>query len=134
MSLPVTPRRFRLARRSSSSSRRAAAFTLIELLLVLVILGVLAAVVVPKLAGRAQESKISGTKSTLHNVRKAVEIFESDNDRIPTNDEGLRGLVESPSAEMKNWHKQLDAMPVDAWGNPVIYRVPGSNGKAFDII
>jgi general secretion pathway protein G len=110
------------------------AFTLIELLLVLVILGVLAAVVVPKLTGRAQDAKIGATKTQISSIKGALDMFEQDNGHFPQNDEGLRALVEKPSSNAAGWKKYLETMPVDGWGNPFVYRIPGTNGKEFDII
>src|SRR5262245_21881662 len=101
-------------------------FTLIELLLVLLILGVLALIVVPKLVGRGQESKITATKAQISNVKSALDMFEQDNGRYPTTEEGLAALVEKP-ADLQNWHKLLDEIPKDGFGNPLIYRYPGSN-------
>ena len=114
-------------------TRHRSGFTLIELLLVLVILGVLAAIVVPRLTGRGQESKVAATNVTIHNVVGALETFESDNDRFPTTDEGLNALVQNP-AGLPKWHQLFDKIPVDGFANPLIYRYPGSSGKKYDII
>ena len=108
-------------------------FTLIELLLVLVILAVLAAVVVPKFTGRTQESKITATKAQISNVASSLDLFEHDNGRFPTTDEGLRALVERPG-DLPNWHSYMEQVPADSWGTPLTYRSPGANGKSYDII
>ena len=114
-------------------SNRHNAFTLIELLLVLVILGVLAAIVVPKLTGRGQDAKIGATKTQISNVKAALDLFEHDNSRFPTTDEGLDALVNRPAA-LNNWHKYMDTLPMDGWQHPLIYRQPGSGGKDYDIV
>jgi general secretion pathway protein G len=106
---------------------------LIELLLVLVILGVLAAIVVPKMTGRTQEAKVTATKTQISNLKAALDLFEHDNDRFPSSDEGIAALVSNPS-NMPNWHKYLEQMPLDSWGNQFQYRQPGSNGKDYDIV
>jgi general secretion pathway protein G len=108
------------------------AFTLIELLLVLVILGVLAAVVVPKLTGRAQDAKITATKTQIHAIKNALDLFEHDLGRFPQNDEGLRALVEKPS-NATGWKQYMETMPLDGWSNPFVYRIPGTN-RDYDII
>ena len=129
-----THRRIRVS--SSPRSRRLrgeSGFTLIELLLVLVILAILAAVVVPKFTGRTQEAKITATKTQISNLKGALDLFEHDNDRYPTSDEGLNELVTN-TANLPNWHNTLPSVPNDSWGNPFVYRFPGTNGKDYDII
>ena len=110
------------------------AFTLIELLLVLVILGVLAAIVVPKLVNRGQEAKVTATKTQIDGIKSALNTFETDNSRFPTQDEGLMALVEKPANGSDQWHKLFDKLPVDGWGHPFKYQQPGNGGKDFDII
>ena len=109
------------------------AFTLIELLLVLVILAILAAIVVPKFTGRTQEAKITATKTQISSIKGALDLFEHDNGRFPTGDEGLGALTTKPG-DLSNWHSYMDSVPNDGWGNPFTYRAPGSNGKDYDII
>ena len=71
---------------------RRSAFTLIELLLVLVILGILAAIVVPKFAGRSEQAKIAAAKQEISTLSSALDPFEQDNGSYPTVDEGLSAL------------------------------------------
>jgi general secretion pathway protein G len=112
------------------------AFTLIELLLVLVIIAVLAAIVVPKMAGRTEDAKIKATKGSIAGIKTALETFEVDNGRFPSNEEGLGALLNAP-AGMDNWHgpyvdkQQIQA---DAWGNAFQYKYPGQqNANGFDL-
>ena len=112
------------------------AFTLIELLLVLVIIAVLAAIVVPKMAGRTEDAKIKATKGSIAGIKTALDTFEVDNGRYPSSEEGLGALLNAP-AGMTNWHgpyvdkQQIQA---DAWGNPFQYRYPGQqNANSFDL-
>ncbi|MDB5296241.1 MAG: xcpT 11 [Phycisphaerales bacterium] len=115
-------------RRTTRRARRSA-FTLIELLLVLVILGVLAAIVVPKLAGEGEKAKVKAAGSTVHAIDGALDMFEIDNSRYPTSDEGIKALVEAP-ANAKNWHEYIKGgMPKDPWGQDYIYRYPGQINK-----
>ena len=115
-------------------SRAAAGFTLIELLLVMVILGILAAVVVPKLVGRSEDAKIAAAKTDISNLSGALDQFEIDNGRFPTSEEGLNALVENPSG-LTTWkHAYVNKLPKDPWGQPYIYRCPGNNGKDYDLV
>ena len=117
--------------------RRAAGrgFTLIELLLVLVILATLAAIVVPKIAGRGEEAKIKTAITQISMFKTALDTFEIDCGRYPTSEEGLQALVTQPST-IQGWNSRgyLDALPKDPWGNPYIYHCPGThNTKGFDL-
>jgi general secretion pathway protein G len=126
--------RLRNPSRSRSAVRRA--FTLIELLLVLVILGVLAAVVVPKLTGRTEDAKIKAARSSIAGIKAALDIFEVDNGRYPSSDEGLKVLVDRP-ADLDNWHgPYVDRQQIaaDPWGNGFVYRYPGQhNPDGYDL-
>jgi general secretion pathway protein G len=112
------------------------AFTLIELLLVLVIITLLAAVVVPKLVGRTEDAKIKTTQASIGSLKSALRIFESDNGRFPTTEEGLQALARNPG-NLPSWkHPYVEDNNVegDAWGNKWIYRCPGTRDPdGFDL-
>jgi general secretion pathway protein G len=115
-------------------SRMSRAFTLIELLLVLVILGVLAAVVVPRLANRAKDAKLTKAHTDVSNIGFVIDTFEVDNSRYPSTDEGLRALMEAPN-NCPNWKgPYLKTWPVDPWGADYVYRYPGThNPDGYDL-
>ena len=115
-------------------SRRRDGFTLIELLLVLVILAVLAAIVVPKFTGRSEQARIAAAKTDVSNIETALNAFEVDSGRYPSNDEGINALVVKPG-NVTTWHgPYLPRIPVDPWKNPYVYRFPGSNNvSGFDL-
>ena len=133
-------RRAALAGRGSLATRRrplgtASGFTLIELLLVMVILAVLAAVVVPKFASRGEDARKAAAKTEISSFKTALGMFETDNSRYPSTDEGLAALVEKPGgADLPNWHSTLPTVHNDPWGHPYIYRCPGGNGKDYDLL
>jgi len=101
-------------------------FTLIEILAVLIILGLLAALIVPKVVGRVDESRIETTKLQMKAIKNALEQFKMDNGFYPTTAQGLKALVEKPTIppEPKNWHQYMEKIPKDAWGNDFIYISP----------
>jgi general secretion pathway protein G len=112
-------------------------FTLIELLLVLVILAALSAVVVPKFSNRSQDAKITAAKTDIANLEVALDAFEIDTGRYPTNTEGIRALVVNPSninrSEWKGPYLKR-GVPVDPWQNEYIYRYPGQyNEYGYDL-
>ena len=113
-------------------SRRA--FTLIELLLVLVILAALAAIVVPKFTHRGEEAKITAAKTQIDSFETALETFEQDCGRYPTEQEGLQALAVQP-ANAQGWHCLYPkGIPNDPWGRPYIYKNPGQhNINSFDL-
>ena len=109
-------------------------FTLIELLLVLVILAVLAAVVVPKFTGRAEQARITRAKHDVSTFEGLLDTFEQDTGRYPTSDEGLRALVEAPG-NVKSWNgPYMKLVPMDPWDRPYVYKYHGQhNAKGFDV-
>lgn len=109
------------------------AFTLVEMLLVLVILATLAAIVVPKFAGRTEQAKITAAQTQIANLEIVLDAFEVDNGMYPKSD-GLKDLVEQPSYA-KNWRgPYISEVPVDPWGNPYVYQYPGKNNpRGFDL-
>jgi general secretion pathway protein G len=106
-------------------------FTLVEMLLVLVILATLAAVVIPKLAGRGQQAKQTAAQTDVKNIEGALDAFEVDNGEFPKD---LNSLVEQPS-DAKNWRgPYVSDIPNDPWGYPYVYEQPGKHHpKSFDL-
>ncbi len=117
-------------------ARPDAGFTLIELLVVLVVLGLLAALVFPKLAGVGDKARVDTTKTQIKALEDAVEQFNIENGFYPGTEQGLMALVLKPTSgqEPKNYREggYLKTVPKDAWGNDFVYQAPGAHG-AFDI-
>src|ERR1700690_3728581 len=108
------------------------AFTLIELLLVMVIISILAAIVVPKFAGRKEQANIAKAKQDISNIKTALGAFEIDNGRYPTSEEGLAALVTNPG-NLADWKSLLENVPQDPGQHAYLYRCPGSNGQDYDL-
>ena len=118
---------------------RRAGFTLIELLLVVVIIGILAAIVVPKLAGKTEDARIGGTIGQMKIIQDALARYELDNGKYPTQEQGLLALIEAPTTAPvpKKWTKYLEGreVPKDGWGNALEYRNPGTvNTDGYDLV
>ena len=110
-------------------------FTLIEIMLVVTIIGILAAVVLPRLVGRGEEARISAAKLQIENLCLAFDTFELDNGRYPTTDEGINALLTVPS-NAKNWKGPYLKKDIknDPWGKPYGYKCPGTHNKDFDLL
>ncbi len=109
-------------------------FTLIELMVVVVILAVLAAMVVPNLMERPDEARIVKAKQDIGAISSALQLYRLDNYAYPTTDQGLEALSVKPTDDQttKNWKQVLDRMPLDPWGHPYLYLMPGEHGD-FDV-
>jgi general secretion pathway protein G len=115
--------------------RRRAGFTLVELLLVLVILAVLAAVIVPRFAGRSEQARVTAARTDIANLETVLEAFEVDAGRYPTSEEGLKALLERP-ADVPAWYGPYlkRGMPKDPWGRAYVYQCPGThNTTSYDL-
>jgi general secretion pathway protein G len=115
---------------------RHAAFTLVEMLLVLVILATLAAIVIPKMAGRSQQAKVTAAQSQISNMEMALDAFEVDNGYYPKGSGGLDALVDQPSGATAWKGPYLKkGVPLDPWGNAYIYNYPGKNhADGYDLM
>jgi general secretion pathway protein G len=116
---------------------RIAAFTLVELLLVLVILGTLAAIVVPKFAGRTEQARVTAAHTQIANFGVVLDAFEVDNGYYPKGKDGLQDLIERPR-DAQNWrgpYLKGNEIPNDPWGNPYIYECPGKHMEdGYDVM
>ena len=124
-------------RRQGASPRDGrAGFTLLELMVVIVILGLLAALVVPKLIGQSEKAKQTAARVQIRSLEQALQLFKLDNGFYPATEQGLAALVRAPEAGRipKNYRKggYIDRIPNDPWGSPYIYLSPGAHGD-YDI-
>jgi len=109
-------------------------FTLIELLIVMIILGLLAALVAPRMFGKVGTSKQKAAKAQITLFETALDTYRLDVGKFPTSDQGLEALRKKPT-EADNWDGPYlpKEIPKDPWGNPYKYRYPGEHSD-YDII
>jgi general secretion pathway protein G len=108
------------------------AFTLVEIMLVVAILGILAALVIPRIAGKSEEARITRTQADIKGgIKTALDEFEVDNGFYPSS---LQDLLTQPR-NAKNWHgPYLDQAPLDPWSNVYQYTYPGKhNATSYDL-
>lgn len=109
-------------------------FTLIELMIVVIIIAALAAMVVPRLAGRSEQAKIAVAKADINsNIAMALKLYELDTGSFPTGSEGLNSLLTQSAAGTSggNWSgPYLEKPPIDPWGNVYQYKCPGAHNPA----
>jgi len=123
---------------SYSMPLRQRGFTLLEMLIVMVIIGLLAGLVGPRLFGKVDTSKVQTAATQIKMLRSAIGILQLDIGAIPTEEQGLKVLAEAPATEPQRtqWKgPYIDGkLPLDPWGNPFVYKVPGASGQPFTII
>jgi general secretion pathway protein G len=110
---------------------RNAGFTLIEIMVVVVILGILAAIIVPKLTGKPDEARVVKAQQDIRALEGALQMYKLDNFYYPSTEQGLEALVSKPGGEppARNWKSGYIArLPKDPWGNPYQYVQPGLKG------
>lgn len=118
---------------------RSAGFTLIELMVVIVILAILAAIIAPKIIGRADDARVTEGKVQIRNLETALKMYHLDNGQYPYTEQGLEALVEKPVVGKipMNWREggylEKRKVPLDPWRHKYVYISPGLHGD-YDII
>ena len=116
-----------------SSLAGEAGFTLIEIMVVSAIIGILATLIVPKIMGRPDEARATAAKHDVGTIVQSLKLYRLDVGRYPTTEQGIKALVEKPTAEPvpQNWKAggYLDSLPKDPWGNPYQYTNPGTKSE-----
>jgi general secretion pathway protein G len=107
-------------------------FTLIEVMVVVVILGILAAILVPKVMDRPDQARKTKARQDIRALEAALNLYKLDNFVYPTTDQGLEALVEKPSSpEPPNWKDggYVDRLPKDPWNQDYLFLSPGEHGS-----
>jgi general secretion pathway protein G len=117
--------------------KSAKAFTIIELMAVIVIIGILGGIVAVSVVGKIDKARVTATKASLKMLHNAVIQFKLDTGRYPTEDEGLKALIEQPT-DVTGWSQggylETTEIPKDSWGNDFVYQLSPESGKPFVII
>ena len=116
---------------SSMFKTHKAGFSLIELLVVLVIIGLLAAMIVPNVIGRADEARVLAAKNDIHQLMQSLKLYRLDHQQYPSVEQGLEALVQKPTKGQVplHWRAYIDKLPNDPWGRPYQYLNPGLHAE-----
>jgi general secretion pathway protein G len=108
-------------------------FTLIEIMVVVVIMGILAALIVPKLMGRADDARVTAARQDIASMMQALKLYRLDNQRYPTTEQGLQALIQRPTSgpAANGWKTggYIEKLPKDPWGGQYQYLSPGVKGE-----
>ena len=123
------------SRRTMRAPRQPGGFTLIEIMVVITILGILAALIVPRVIGRTDDARIAAAKQDIASLLQALKLYRLDNGAYPSTEQGLRALLAKPTIEPipPNWKQggylERSNVPKDPWGNDYKYLNPGLKGE-----
>jgi general secretion pathway protein G len=110
-------------------------FTLIEVMVVVVIIGILAALIVPKVMGRPEQARMVKVKQDILAIQSALDLYKLDNGIYPSTDQGLQALVTKPTTQpvARNWKSDgyLQDVPMDPWGQAYQYLNDSEKLKIF---
>jgi general secretion pathway protein G len=119
----------RFVRSRSLRHRGERGFTLVEMLVVITIIGLIMALVGPRVLNYLGESKVKTARIQIESFSSALDLFYLDNARYPTSSEGLSALVQRPANSLA-WngpYLKTASVPADPWGRPYRYRAPGDH-------
>ena len=112
-----------------------AGFTLVEILVVITIIGLIMALVGPRVLNYLAESKVKAARIQVESFASSLDLFYLDAGRYPTTSEGLAALAARPGG-IDAWngpYLRTGLVPNDPWGHAYVYRSPGEHGP-YDII
>jgi general secretion pathway protein G len=99
-------------------------------MVVLVVIGVLAALIVPNVLDRADDSRVTAAQNDVNNLFQSLKLYRLDNHSYPSAEQGLQALVQRPTTGPTpgKWRPYIDKLPTDPWGRPYQYLNPGVHG------
>ena len=116
------------------SRRGEAGFTLVEILVVITIIGLIMALVGPRVLNYLGESKAKAAKIQIESFSSALDLYYLDLGRYPNSSEGLTALARSNNAAGWNGpYLRGGVVPNDPWGHTYVYRSPGERAP-YEII
>jgi len=121
---------------SHRSMHRSAGFSLIEIIIVITIIGLIVAWAGNRIFGQGEKAKAGVAKSQMQDLMGALDLYKLDTGKFPTTQDGLKAMMTAPSG-VTNWNgpylRKAEQLK-DPWNNDWIYRAPGNDNRAFEII
>jgi general secretion pathway protein G len=108
---------------------------LVEILVVITIIGLIMALVGPRVLNYLSEAKVKAAKIQIESLSSTLDLFYMDTGRYPSTGEGLAALLQRP-AGVQEWngpYLKSAVVPNDPWGHAYVYRMPGEHGT-YDIV
>jgi general secretion pathway protein G len=115
-------------------------FSFIELMVVVVIMAIIATAVVPRFMGATDQARVSKAQADIKNISTALGMYRLDNGFYPSTEQGINALLVEPTSDplptsyRPGGYLEGDAVPVDPWDTPYVYRLPGTGNKEFDLL
>lgn len=122
----------RLEKTTQNMAKEESGFSLIELMVVIVIMGLLTTIVVVNVLPSQDRAMVEKARTDVHLIEQAIELYRLDTRRYPSLEGGLDVLAAAPRGNSLRTEPYIRSLPLDPWGNPYQYLIPGENG-AFDV-
>jgi general secretion pathway protein G len=112
-----------------------AGITLIEMLVVVTIIALFAALVAPRMMGKADAARKTSAHAQINSFMTALGAYKLDTGTFPSTEQGLNALRVKPenAAQWGGPYLPQD-IPLDPWGHPYLYKYPGDHGDEPDVI
>ncbi|MDD5678163.1 MAG: type II secretion system major pseudopilin GspG [Kiritimatiellae bacterium] len=121
-------------------TRPNSAFTLIEILVVVLIISILAGIVGVGVLRHPGEAKTTAATLQIKNFKSAIQLYRMEQDRVPTQQQGLNALCVKPTiAPIPDKYPEdgyLDSrkLPKDPWNRDYLYMAPGRNNEEYEVV
>ncbi len=128
-----------MIKHNNSKNIQGSGFTMIEILVVMVIIGILAALIAPRLMNKLDDAKVTDAALQIKNLETALKLFKMDNGFYPSTEQGLTALISPPEIGQipdnfkPGGYLDKKSLSPDPWGNEFVYISPGMQGD-YDII
>jgi general secretion pathway protein G len=117
--------------RTAHKTKFSGAFTLLEIVLVVAVIGILLALIIPRIHGSSNEARVIAAKKDITGgMKTALDHYERDMGSYPGT---LQDLLIAPDKNAGHWRGPYFSpavLPKDPWGNFYLYTYPGKHNPA----